>query len=93
MEQSGAKKMQYNGNMYCAPSTPNMPYIYLYMPEQDQLKTCSVAADQKFKARQMLGLTRELHLLAPFALLKKAETLFRLICCERKTLFRLKKTS
>ena len=55
--------MQYNGNMYCAPSTPNMPYIYLYMPEQDRLKTCSVAADQKFKARQMLGLTRELHLL------------------------------
>ena len=29
---------------------------------------------------------------APFASLKKqAETLFRLICCERKTLFRLKK--
>jgi len=29
---------------------------------------------------------------APFALLKKqTETLFRLICCERKTLFRLKK--
>ena len=31
-------------------------------------------------------------ILAPFALLKKqAETLFRLICCETKTLFRLKK--
>jgi len=30
--------------------------------------------------------------MAPFALLKKqAETMFRLICCERKTLFRLKK--
>ena len=30
--------------------------------------------------------------LAPFASLKKqAETLFRLICCKRKTLFRLKK--
>jgi len=30
--------------------------------------------------------------MAMFALLKKqAETLFRLICCERKTLFRLKK--
>jgi len=30
--------------------------------------------------------------MAPFASLKKqAETLFRLICCERKTLFRLKK--
>ena len=30
--------------------------------------------------------------LPPFASLKKqAETLFRLICCERKTLFRLKK--
>jgi len=31
--------------------------------------------------------------MAPFASLEKqAETLFRLICCERKTLFRLKKT-
>jgi len=30
--------------------------------------------------------------MAPFASLKKqAETLFPLICCERKTLFRLKK--
>ena len=30
--------------------------------------------------------------MAPFASLKKqAEILFRLICCERKTLFRLKK--
>jgi hypothetical protein len=30
--------------------------------------------------------------LAPFASLKKqAQTLFRLICCERKTLFQLKK--
>jgi len=32
--------------------------------------------------------------MAPFALLKKQDkTLFRPICCERKTLFRLKKTS
>ena len=31
-------------------------------------------------------------IMAPFASLKKqAETLFWLICCERKTLFRLKK--
>jgi len=30
--------------------------------------------------------------MAPFDLLKKqAETMFQLICCERKTLFRLKK--
>ena len=34
----------------------------------------------------------DLILMALFASLKKqAETLFRLICCERKTLFRLKK--
>ena len=31
--------------------------------------------------------------MAPFDLLKKqAETMFQLICCERKTLFQLKKT-
>ena len=46
--------------MNCTPRSSNST---LYMPEQDRLKTCSAAADQKFKARQILGLTRELHLL------------------------------
>jgi hypothetical protein len=39
---------QEHKNMNWTPSTSNTA-LYLYMPEQDRLKTCSAAEDQKFK--------------------------------------------
>jgi hypothetical protein len=47
--------------MNCIPSSSNTTLYILIMPEQDRIKTCRPATDQKLKARQILDLTRELH--------------------------------
>jgi len=56
-------------------------------------KSCNKKQKQESKREGCIIHDARIHLcLAPFILLKKqAETLSRLICCERKTLSRLKK--